>query len=260
MVKRIVLFILAVLWTGSAFGAHPLITDDTGTQGRDKFQFEFIGEYGYDDEDGTRTKSFLMPTVPVITYGMTDTLDIVLGVSYEYVKAEDSEGTSKVDGITDTSVEFKWRFYESRGLSLALKPGVTLPTGDGEKGLGAGKMTYGLFLIATLAGDDKAAFLKGAAVHVNLGYRRNENSAGERKDMWHASLAGEVEIAAGLRAVANIGMERNPDRASDTPPAFLLGGIIYSVTENLDIDLGIKGGLTRPATDYSVLTGITWRI
>lgn len=259
MVKKTVLFLLAVLWAGSAFGAHPLITDDTGTQGKGKFQFEFIGEYGRDEEDGTRSRSILLPTVPVITCGLADNMDIVLGISYEYGKTEDGEGTSKVEGISDSSVELKWRFYDSGGLSLALKPGVTFPTGDEEKGFGTGRMTYGLFLIATLAGGDESVLTEGTAVHVNLGYRRNKNRVGEREGIWHASVAGEVEVSSGLRAVANIGAERNADRASSTPPAFILGGVIYSVMENLDIDLGIKGGLTRPETDYSVLAGITWR-
>jgi hypothetical protein len=259
MVKGIVIVFVALLWTGPAFGAHPLITDDTGTQGKGKFQFEFIGEYGHDDEDGVTTKSLLVPTVPVLSYGMTDTMDIVLGTSYEYRRAEDREGASKVDGVTDTSVELKWRCYEREGLSLALKPGITFPTGNDEKGLGSGKVTYSLFLIATYARSAGGPFLNGAAFHLNLGYRRNENRVDERRDIWHASLAGETEIAEGLRVVANIGMERNADKSSSTPPVFLLGGIIYSVSENLDIDLGIKGGLTRPETDYSILTGITWR-
>ncbi|MEW6419982.1 MAG: hypothetical protein AB1480_18015 [Nitrospirota bacterium] len=33
------------------------------------------------------------------------------------------------------------------------------------------------------------------------------------------------------------------DGISDTHPAFVLGGIIYSISENLDMDFGIKGGL-----------------
>lgn len=259
MFGRIVVFLVAVLWTGAAFGAHPLITDDTGTQGKGRFQLEFIGEYGHDDEDGVRTKSILLPTVPVLTYGLADTLDIVLGLSYQSVKTREREGESKMDGITDTSVEFKWRFYERGGLSLALKPGLTFPTGNDERGLGTGRMTYGLFLIATFAGDAASPVLKGSAVHLNLGYRRNENRDDERKDIWHASLAAEKEIADHLRVVADTGVERNPDKRSDTPQAFLLGGLIYSITENLDLDFGIKGGLSRPETDYAILTGITWR-
>lgn len=42
-------------------------------------------------------------------------------------------------------------------------------------------------------------------------------------------------------------------------PAFILGGLIYSISKNLDIDFGIKGGLNKPETDYAILAGIAWR-
>ena len=39
------------------FAAHPLITDDTGTQGKGKFQLEVNREYGYDKEEGVTIKT-----------------------------------------------------------------------------------------------------------------------------------------------------------------------------------------------------------
>lgn len=65
-----------------------------------------------------------------------------------------------------------------------------------------------------------------------------------------------METIKDLKIVANIGMERNPVKSSNTHPAFILGGVIYSITENLDIDLGVKRGLNSPETDYSILAGI----
>ena len=50
------------------------------------------------------------------------------------------------------------------------------------------------------------------------------------RDIWHASLASEVEAGKNLKLVANIGMEKNPDKGSSTDPAFILGGLIYSVS------------------------------
>jgi hypothetical protein len=98
-----------------------------------------------------------------------------------------------------------------------------------------------------------------------VGYARNEyklqaDEEANRKDIWHVSLSSQVEVVKGLNVVANIGMERNPEKASNTHPAFILGGVIYSVTENLDVDLGIKGGLNKPEMDYSLLAGVVWRL
>lgn len=250
------IFLLFMLFTiyflpfTASYAAHPLITDDTGTQGKGKFQIEFNGEYGHDKEDGVTTKTTQAATT--LSYGVTDPVDIVFVIPYHHIRTKDSESATKGDGISDISIELKWRFYEKEGLSFALKPGFTLPTGDDEKGLGSGKATYQLFFIATKE-------LKPWDFHVNLGYIRNENKRDERKNLWYGSLAATVELLKDLKAVADIGLEKNADRKLNIHPAFILGGLIYSLSENFDIDFGIRGGLTRPETDYAVLAGITWR-
>ena len=245
----------AVGLVATSHAAHPLITDDTGTQGKGKFQLEVNGEFNYDKEteEEVTTKETGGEVAPILSYGIADNLDIVLGVPYQWFRVkEDGDVTDKEDGISDMSLELKWRFYEKDGLSLALKPGITLPTGDDEKGLGTGRVTYSLYFITTKE-------IEPWAFHLNLGYGRNENKFDERKDIWHASLAGEVEVVKNLKVVANIGTERNTDEASSTHPAFILSGLIYSLSENFDIDFGVKGGLNKPETDWSILAGIAWR-
>ena len=247
------LFLMLVsilLFVSNSFAAHPLITDDTGTQGKGKFQLEVNGEYGHDRDEGVTTRATQIATA--LTYGLSDPVDIVLGIPYQHIKIEDPEGVTKGDGISDTSLELKWRFYEKDGLSFALKPGITLPTGDNEKGLGAGRTTYYLFFIGTKE-------MKPWEFHLNLGYIRNENKNDEKKNLWHASLAATVEVVKDLKIVGNIGIEEDVERNLNTPDSFILGGVIYSLSENFDIDFGIKGGLSKPETDYSVLAGITWR-
>ncbi len=242
---------------GKTYAAHPLITDDTSTQGKGKYQFEFIGDYGHDKEKGVTTNTLVFPTVPVLSYGMADTVDLVLGISYQRIETKQNGVTTTEGGISDTSVQLKWRFYEKYGLSFAVKPGVTLPTGDENKGLGNGEVSYSIFFITTKE-------IAPWAFHLNLGYILNEfnlrtDDDANRKDIWHASLASEVKVVKDLKVVANIGVERNPDKTSNTNPTFLLGGFIYSITESVDVDFGVKGGLTRPETDISYLAGITWR-
>jgi hypothetical protein len=246
------IFVVLFMPAGSAYAAHPLITDDTGTEGKGKAQLEVIGEYGHGKKDGVATDRIVAPTIPVLSYGITDASDIVFGVSYEHIRTSDSQNNITVNGISDTSIELKWRFYEKDGLSFALKPGITLPTGNVEKGLGAGKTTYHLIFITTKE-------VKPWAFHINLGYIRNENKVDERMDLWHASVAGVVDIVKKLKAVANIGMERNRDKASDVNPGFILGGFIYSISANLDFDIGIKEGFNNHGAAYSIPAGITWR-
>ena len=146
-------------------------------------------------------------------------MDLVIGLPYQHLRVKEADTTMTENGLSDTAIEVKWRFYEHDDLSLAIKPGLTLPTGDDDRGLSSGKTTYSLFFIASKEMDPWA-------FHLNLGYIRNENTLGDEKDLWHASFASTVAVAEHLTAVANIGVERNPDKLADADPAFLLGGLI----------------------------------
>jgi hypothetical protein len=261
MLTRILLAgVLIISVTETSFAAHPLITDDAGTQGKGKFQVELNGEFAFDKEtvEGVKVRERVGEIATIVSVGVRDNVDIVLTLPYQWTKVkEDGETISDVDGLSDGSLEAKWRFYEKDGLSFALKPGIVFPSGNEKKGLGSGKLSFSLTSITTLERDSWA-------IHLNLGYGRNEYRLQEdidanRKDIWHVSLAGEVEVIKDLRAVANAGIERNPDRTSDTHPAFILGGLIYSVSENFDIDFGIKRGLNKPETDFAILVGIAFR-
>lgn len=127
-----------------------------------------------------------------------------------------------------------------------------MPTGDDEKGLGAGKVSQSLFFIASREMDPWA-------IHVNLGYIRNNNTHEENENIRHASIAASRGLTENLSAVANLGIERNPDTLADNDPAFILAGLIYALSEELDLDCGIKFGLDDAETDTTILAGVTWK-
>ncbi|HSW63298.1 MAG TPA: transporter [Dissulfurispiraceae bacterium] len=245
----------------TAFAAHPLITDDAGTVGAGKVQLEVNGELSFDkarvysEDTGSHfTEKTRGGTIgAAVTAGVHDRVDVVLGIPYQWFSVhEDGERTGRADGLSDISLDLKWRFFEQDGWSLAAKPGISLPTGDDDRGLGNGRAAYRMFLIGTKE-------LAPWAFHVNLGYSRNENKAEDRKDLWHASAAAEVEVVKDLKAVANVGVERNPDAASSTNPAFALGGFIYQISERFSVDGGVKFGLTKPEDDVAYLFGVTMK-
>ncbi|HOI16540.1 MAG TPA: transporter [Geobacteraceae bacterium] len=259
--KRILPVVAVVLMSaGNALAAHPLITDDTGTQGKGRFQLEVNGEYGDDSETTLDVKADTSGSAleSVFSVGIADTVDLVLAVPYEWSRTrENGILASDADGIGDMSLELKWRFFEKNGFSLAFKPAVSFPSGDVDKGLGTGKVGYGATLIATQEFDP-------FAVHLNIGYSHTrfklpEERDANRSDIWHASIAGTAEVMEGLQVVTNVGLETNPDKTSDTPPAFFIGGAIYSLTDYLDLDLGVKVGLTKPETDVALLAGVALR-
>ena len=255
--KRVVVSVMGFfLMTTVAIAAHPLVTDDTGTQGKGRGQVEVGVSFFYDKEkvdDATTLKTEGGDAAVGVTIGLLDSLDIVLGVPYSWYTLDENDArVDRADGLSDISFDAKWRFFEKDGWSLALKPGVSLPSGNEDKGLGAGRASYRMFFIGTKE-------LEPVTIHANLGYIRNENNTDERKDIWHASVAAEVEVIKDLKLLANIGMERNPATDNNNHPAFALGGISYDVSEKITIDAGVKYGLTSPETDWAVLTGLTIR-
>jgi hypothetical protein len=250
-----VTLLAALLGPTISWAAHPLITDDSVTQGKGKFQLEESGQYDSDREtvNGVSVKTSGGQAVTTLTYGIFDNTDIVLSVPYLWTTVkEDGVKTSDVMGTSDTLFEIKWRFFEKDGLSFAVKPGVSYPTGNEDEGLGTGKTGYHMFFI----GSREAV---PWAFYVNLGYIQNENNTDEATDLWHVSLAVTYEIVKDFKLVGNIGMDKNPDKAAENDPFFFIAGAIYSFGENFDIDAGVKYGLTSSETDYSVLAGTTFR-
>lgn len=243
-------FIVVALFPVLAQAAHPLITEDTGTQGRGKFQLELTAESGRDDTDDTRKETVAMAAV--LSYGMRNDTDVILTLPRKRVHAEAAGDNTTESGRTDAGLDLKWRFFEKENLSLALKPGVTFPAGDETKGLGAGKSAYSLYLVTTIAPEPWA-------FHLHLGYIRNRNVLDEQEKVWHASFGGWRTVNKQLKLVFDAGRTTNTDKTIGTAPAFMILGLIYSPRENFDLDFGVKKGLTGPETDYTLLGGVTLR-
>lgn len=235
-----------------AFAAHPLITDDSGTQGKNKVQLELVGEYTRAEDGGVVTKMSIGPTMPVLSIGLWDNMDLVSGVSYQHTTVDDSGSRATRAGATDFSVDFKWRFYERDGLGLALKPGFTLPSGDDAKGLGAGRSTQHLLAIASKEAGPWS-------FHANVGWTRNANRAGDREGLWHASAAASRSVLKNLKAAVDAGVDTDPDPSSRRPPVYALVGLVYAVSDRLDLDAGAKRSFNVSGTSYSVLAGMTVR-
>jgi hypothetical protein len=263
MQKKSALFATALMLCSTPlFAAMPLQTDDTGTQGKGHCQIE-IGIESARDKENEEEVSYKMTggaLSATITCGLTDCIDLVAGLPVEwYTEKEDGIKMADENGIGDLALQIKWRFYEmpDSGFSLALKPGLTIPTGDDEKGLGTGKVSGDVTLIATHEA-------KLATFHFNLGYshteyKLDEVSEASRKNIWHASVAAELNVTEKLRAVGDLGIETNSEKESDSDPAYILGGFIYGVNDSLDLDIGIRSGLNEAETDTSLLAGVTMR-
>jgi hypothetical protein len=247
---------ILVLRAVPALGAHPLFTDDTFTQGKGKAQIEATYQYDHDNDGGVKTQ-IGKPQIQ-ITYGVLNPLDAIVTVPYQFVRQTQGGDTTDNHGFGDVVLALKWRFFgDKEGLQFAVKPSVTFPTGDEEKGLGFGREAYGVTFISTF---DRESW----CVSVNLGYLHNEyglqsNRDAYRQDIWSVSLSGQYRVIEKVWLVGELGVLTNLDVTSDTPPAFINGGVIYELTKSVDLDMGYRYGLNKPMLDHSILAGITIR-
>lgn len=235
----------------AAFAAHPLITEDTGTQGTGKFQLEANTEHGYQDGDGSQTHAFV--TAATLSYGFREDADLMFTAQHSETDVlTDGVLDSTGKGFNDVALDVKWRFYEKDGVSYGIKPGITFPTGDKNKGLGAGKATYGAMLFSSI---EQEAWL----YNWHVGYKHNRNDIGERENLWHVSASVCRQIGKELMLAADIGTDTNRDKSSSDRPRYLVLGAIYSPNDDMDLDVGIRKDITGPAVNYVALAGLTVR-
>jgi hypothetical protein len=251
--------VLNLLCSPPSFAAHPLATDDAGTNGQLKFQVETSAEFAWDKQNSVKTNSQSLNVA--LSAGLLESLDLSVAYPFSWQNVKNNN-TTVLDngGLNDLTLALKWRFLELGPASFAVKPSLTFPTGNYERGLGSGRASYGATLISTV--EFKELPLP-VAVHANAGYTRQQycdaDRDANRETLWNLSLAGTIEVLKGLQVVAEVGTVTNPDKASTVWPAFVTGGAIYSVLDGLDLSLGAKGALNKPEVDIALLAGITFK-
>lgn len=245
-VWRVALLVLLAC-AADAFAAHPLLTEDTGTQGAQKFELELGNTWTRDG--GERAYEF----GPQLSYGVLPNLDAILLPTWTALRTAGDGATTTARGAGDTAIDVKWRFYEAGAVSVATRAGIGAPTGDAARGLGAGKATY--HVLSAVSVD--AAPL---ALHANLGYTRARGDAVNRRDLFHASTAAVMTINSAWQLLLyDIAIDTNPERAQSTPLGVVRIGAIYTVRPGCDIDFGYQARLNHAAPARVLLAGLTVR-
>ena len=250
----------ALLTASGALAGPPLATDDAGTVDVGSVEVEINGSFAYDRQrsGGTTYKATSSDSELKISAGIFKDLSGSLALPYtmSYREKEDNVLTYKTQGLGDLTLEIKYAFAELYGINLAIKPSLIAPTGRYSEGLSEGHWHGGLTLIAS------REFAEGQyALHANLGYehhryRTHAIRSNTHGNLWTGSIAGEAEVAKGLIVVADVGLGSNPDKGDHELPIYALTGARYEINEMLDINAGIRFGLTNPETDVTALYGV----
>jgi len=232
---------------GPARAAHPLVSDDTGTQGADHWQLEA-------NTDHTRTRNagatdWERQFNTTLTRGVSETLDVAVNLPWLWLSAT---GAASERGVGDVALLAKWRFFDNgQGWTLGLRPTLTLPTGSQVRGLGNGRATAALSLLSTY---ESAAWTWLA----NAGYVYNDNQVGDRKHLWAASAAALVKVAERWTLAVDAGTSRGADPTAGRE-RYGLAGVIHHLGNDLDLDLGWRRSVARGAVAYTLGAGVTLR-
>jgi hypothetical protein len=261
-------FALCPLPSSLGWAAHPFITDDAGTQGKGNWQLELQGDFLRDERIAdtgagpVERKDKVNTFTSVLSYGILENLDVQVGVSYLNVRTtENGVTTADESGMGDSTLELKWRFYEADAFNLALKPGLTLPTANEDKGLGTGKTSWGIALLATYEAEPWT-FL-GNIAYTHARFKLPQDAEESRSDLWRVSGGASCALTGEVRLVGELGLRANESRNDaflpDSTSQFGMLGVIYSPTRKIDLDLGFRKNFNRAESDKAYLVGATFR-
>lgn len=242
----VVLALSMVVEVAPTHAAHPLLTEDPGTQGKGHAELElgFAADHG-DPSFGGRGTLFS----PQISYGVTDRVDVIVQGAWQ---TQTPAGARAVRGIANTAVDIKWRLRDDGGpLTFAVRGGVDLPTGDDAKGLGGGEV--GAHVVAVTGWSEGPI-----SVYANAGYAR-VRQPGLRPNIGFFSVAVTGPEGRPLRTFVEAATYSNTDPAKGQWPAVARTGLLYSVNQSLDVDVGFQARLNRGATRAAWLAGATLR-
>ena len=107
-------FLLAAAAAAAAAGtvqaAPPLITEDTGTQGKGVAQIEFAVEMPREDRGGTSYDG--VEASFVLNYGLAENVDLQFVLPYLRFTEHTAGVRTETEGFLDARINLKWRFYE----------------------------------------------------------------------------------------------------------------------------------------------------
>ena len=236
----------------------PGTTESPYTVDAGHFQVELtLASYTSDRDvfDGETYRLEAWAIAPIaLKVGLFNGVDAQL-VLEPYVRVDERVGTNRTTlrGFGDTSVRLKFNLWGNDGgrTALAAMPYVKFPTSD--EGIGNDRIEGGLIL--PLSVELPGNFWMGLTA-------RFDAVRDDDDDGYHAEFINS--IALGRSLVGKLfGYVEFYSAVSAERDALWVGtfdtGLIYRLTDNLQLNAGVNIGVTRSADDWNPFAGIAWR-
>lgn len=224
-------------------------------------QFELsIVDYTRDrrnDDNETRESVAIAPML--VKVGLTNRTDLQLGInpySIDRAESRDDGTTSETEGFSDTIVRLKVNLWGNDdtgewATAMAVMPYISIPTG--RDGLSSRHLDGGL--IVPFAVSLPADFSMG--IMAQLDWLRSQEDDRTVFDFVHTAtishdligdLGGYIEYA----GFANLNHDEKYRGYFDA-------GLTYAINDDVQLDGGVRIGLTRAADDLGLFLGLSWR-
>ena len=228
----------------AAHAAHPLISEDTGTQGTGKFELELGTATSHVRGDRIRELD------PQLSFGALDNLDLIVRPSYFWLTGNLADAAGRHHGFGATALDFKWRAVEREPWSFGLRGGLDLPTSQGD--LGTHRLGGHLLAMATYTSGPLMAT-------TNLAYTRIPVDAGPgvRRDILRVSAGGLYNVTETVRLAADVAVAQSLAAAERGWPVVGVVGVIATTPWGFDVDAGYEFGVNRIAPSPQWLLGAT---
>jgi hypothetical protein len=252
------LLVVMLFSSGIAIALHPLIGDDTGTQGPGGVLIESSINY-------LRDGGYASTALPAaVTAGIGETMDLAVELPYLLLSPSPVTGNDE-SGFSDAIFRFKHRVFEQERKqdgrerfeqSLAYQVAYGPPTGNEEKGLGAGTARWGARLIGTTEWD-------AVEINANLGYESSGRALRRSNFSFDSavllSVAAKYERPKPWEPVVELAVVRVKETDGATRIATVLFGMIFVPSEDLYVDAGVRVGLNSSSEDYALLAGFGFK-
>ncbi len=240
--------------TSPLVGDRPDFTESSSTVGVHVAQLEFGYTYTYDTTGGTSVRGHSFPET-LLRYGIFhDWLELRVGLNYAEERTRTGAASATLKGAEDLYLGFKIGLTPQDGLlpEMAIIPQATVPTGSAA--FNQGEMLAGLNWNYGWAISDYLATAGSTQINRSLDGTTG-NAYHEVAQSWTvaASLSDRVGAYTEWYALFPSGAD------TEKPQHYFNGGLTYSVSDNLQLDVRAGVGLNQAADDFFLGVGAVVR-
>ena len=227
------------------------ITVDAGHY---QLEFSFV-EYTYNKQGSNRTDGFsVMPMN--LKVGLTNNIDMQLVINpYQNNFQRQGTSSSRSTGFGDMELRTKFNIWGNDGgpTAFGIMPFIRIPSGS--RGLSNNHIEGGLILPFSI---NELPMGFDLTVMAEFDFVRNQNNNGYGTAFIHSATLGHDLFSKKIHGyIEYVGIA--PYQLTSTYQALLDTGVTYSLTKNIQLDMGINLGLSGGADDFTVFIGMTYR-